>query len=422
MPADNVRYIPVSTLPELIVPGTPGNDVLEGTKDAETFIALAGSDIETGDGGNDVFIMGPGRDFIGGGGVNDTAIFEGLIDEHDIAPILDSDQPDAIVTDTNPSDGDSGMDRLSGIETYEFKDALVDAATGDITPKTDGTFSFVPVTAIPAREGFGTADGNRLIGGKAAEFFDAGDGNDTSTGDGGDDVFLMGPGDDFIGGGGGDNDTAIFDGSIFDYFGLPLGDGQFGIIDLEPSDGDSGIDILGGVEIFEFKDALFNPANFDVALKADGFVSYVPVTEIPERTAFGIGEDDRLIGSNVAELFDGGRGSDDEIGNGGDDVFIMGEGRDFIGGGGGNDTAIFDGLFEDYDIQEIAGLAYFVTDLNPNDGDSGKDRLGGVETFEFMDALFDATTGDVTFKPVTSVLLPAQAPDLSREIALLAGE
>ena len=414
-PADGIRYIPVVTIPEDVVPGTPGDDVLEGTKIAETFIALTGSDIETGDGGNDVFVMGPGRDFIGGGGGDDAAVFEGLIDEHDIVPILESDQPGAIVTDTNPSDGDSGMDRLSGVETYEFKDALVDAATGDITPKTDGTFSFVPVTAIPAREGFGTADDNRLVGGKAAEFFDAGAGIDTSTGDGGDDVFLMGEGDDFVGGGGG-VDTAIFDGSFLDFFVLPTGVGGFFIVDLNPTDDDSGIDRLGGIEFYEFKDAVLDLTTGGVALKSDGSLSFDPVTALPERPAFGTEAGDRLIGSELAEFFDAGDGQDTSTGGGGDDVFVMGEGRDFIGGGGGDDTAIFDGMIEDYDIEQISGLAYFVTDTNPSDGDSGRDRLGGVETFEFRDALFDATTGEVTFKEAP----PAPAPNLANEIDLLA--
>lgn len=266
-PADDIRYIPVTPIPPNVVPGTPGDDTLMGSKDSEFFVAGEGSDIETGDGGNDVFLMGPGRDFIGGGGVSDSAIFEGLIDEHDIAPIVESDQPAAIVTDTNPADGDSGMDRLSGIETYEFKDALYDAATGEITPKEDGTLSYEPVTPIPMREGFGTDDGERLIGSKVAEFFDAGGGRDTSVGNGGDDVFLMGEGNDFIGGGGG-NDTAIFDGKIEDFAGLIFnGDLVYFITDANPDDGDSGRDRLGGVETFEFKDAIFDATTGDITFK-----------------------------------------------------------------------------------------------------------------------------------------------------------
>ena len=415
-PADDIRYIPVTPVPPNVVPGTPGDDTLMGSKDSEFFVAGPGSDIETGDGGNDVFLMGPGRDFIGGGGVSDSAIFEGFLDDHDILPIPESAQPDAIVTDTNPSDGDSGMDRLSGVETYEFKDALVDAATGDITPKTDGTFSYVPVTAIPMREGFGTDAGERLVGSKADEFFDAGDGRDTSTGDGGSDVFLMGEGDDFIGGGGG-VDTAIFDGLLDGVDGDNRGQDGLFLTDNNPSDGDTGTDRFGGVEFFEFKDALVDFAGGELFEKTDGTLSFVPAVELPTRPGFGTILDDRLEGGKEAEFFDAGAGSDVVLGDGGDDVFLMGEGRDFIGGGGGNDTAIFDGIFKDYDVQKTGELTFFVTDENPGDGDSGRDRLGGVEIFEFKDGILDTATG--AFSPKAPP--PPPGPDLAGEFDLLAG-
>ena len=265
-PADDIRYIPVTPIPPNVIPGTSGDDILEGSKDSEFFVAGEGSDIETGDGGSDVFLMGPGRDFIGGGGGIDSVIFEGHSEELDPDPIPAS-QPTIIVTDTNPADGDSGVDRISGVEFYEFEDGVFDAVNEEFIPKEDGTLSYEPITPIPMREGFGTPGGERLIGSKVAEFFDAGGGRDTSVGNGGDDVFLMGEGDDFIGGGGG-NDTAIFDGVIEDYAGLIFdGDLVYFITDANPDDGDSGRDRLGGVETFEFKDAIFDATTGDVTFK-----------------------------------------------------------------------------------------------------------------------------------------------------------
>ena len=74
----DLSYDPVTPIPGDDVPGekilgTPGDDMLAGTKIAEYFKAGAGVDRESGYGGNDVFLMGPDRDFIGGGGGSDTA-------------------------------------------------------------------------------------------------------------------------------------------------------------------------------------------------------------------------------------------------------------------------------------------------------------------------------------------------------------
>lgn len=267
------------------------------------------------------------------------------------------------------------------------------------TANPDDDLSYIPVTAIPDAAVLGNDDDNRLDGTRSAEYFNARAGSDDQIGDGGNDVFLMGPGRDFIGGGGG-SDTALFDGLVDDYDGLIFdGDLTYFVTDTNPADGDSGRDRLGGVEIFEFKDAVFDATNGDITPKTDGSLSYVPVVDIPSREGFGTDDDNRLVGSKAAEYFDAGGGSDTDIGEGGDDVFLMGPGRDFIGGGGGNDTAIFDGLIEDFAGLIFDGdLTYFITDTNPADSDSGRDRLGGVETFEFKDAVFDATNGDITFK------------------------
>lgn len=580
---DGLTYVPVNGLPGAILPGTSGDDWLIGTNVSEFFMSGAGSDREVGNGGDDVFLIGEGIDFIGGGGGDDVAVFDGPIDDYD--GLIFNSGLTYFVTDNNPENGDSGRDRLGGVETFEFKDALFNATTGAITGKADGEISYMPVTSIPQREAFGTDGDNRLGGSMVAEYFDAGAGKDVELGGGGDDVFLMGEGSDFVGGGGG-SDTALFDGSIADFGGLIFdGDLVYTVTDTNPIDGDSGRDRLGGIETYEFKDAVFDATtgqvtmklapgeqtlgddiligtpeidrlfgdadsddadndNFEFvdrefgndiisAIEGDDFVigdangllvgnsvggddkilggagndrilgdagilvghatggndrieggpgddtivgdaavleSFFGLPDGPlggDDRLFGdhgndiiIGDsefsqgsfarggndlldggpgndqlfgdaqalfgpspirggddelhggsgDDILVGGPGNDVLDGGAGSDRERGDGGDDVFLMGEGRDFIGGGGGNDIALFDGLIDDFDGLTFDGdMTYFVTDTNPSDGDSGRDRLGGVEIFEFRDALFDATTGEITPKQSGAPMMLSQA-------------
>ena len=267
----DLSYTPITEIPSLEVLGTPNDDVLPGTNAAEYFKALAGSDREIGKGGNDVFLMGPGRDFIGGGGGNDTALFDGDIADYS-GLSFDGDLV-YFVTDLNPDDGDSGRDRLSGVETFEFKDAIFDATTGEVTQKGTSDLSYKPETKVPATEILGTPNDDTLPGTNSAEYFKALEGSDREIGKGSNDVFLMGPGRDFIGGGGG-RDTALFDGSIQDFSGLTYdGDLVYIVTDLNRDDGNSGRDRLGGVETFEFRDALFDATTGDVTLKGSGITS-----------------------------------------------------------------------------------------------------------------------------------------------------
>ena len=99
--------------------------------------------------------------------------------------------------------------------------ATVDLGSFEVQTSTDPDdgLSYDPVTPIPEKEIPGTPGDDILVGTIVAEYFKAGAGVDRESGYGGDDVFLMGPGRDFIGGGGG-NDTALFDGNIDDYSGL----------------------------------------------------------------------------------------------------------------------------------------------------------------------------------------------------------
>lgn len=90
----------------------------------------------------------------------------------------------------------------------------------------------------------------------------------------------------------------------------------------------------------------------------------------------GTSYDDWLYGSSADNGLSGGAG---------DDRFIGGAGNDHIDGGAGSDVVILSGLKDDYQIEDIAGMAR-VTDMRTGvDGNDGQDWLTGIETIRFND-------------------------------------
>jgi serralysin len=122
--------------------------------------------------------------------------------------------------------------------------------------------------------------------------------------------------------------------------------------------------------------------------------------------------DDKIIGRGGNDTLLGGAGRDELIGNDGDDILIGGPGDDTIIGGRGEDTAVFHGAFADFSIIGRKGK-YTVTDLNPGDGDLGRDRVKGVEFLRFDDVLLDLR-GSV---PVAYRLAGALAGDADAIVA-----
>ena len=88
-----------------------------------------------------------------------------------------------------------------------------------------------------------------------------------------------------------------------------------------------------------------------------------------------------LRGSNDANLT-GNRHSNILTGNDGDNVLTGGEGNDRIDGSAGGDTAVFSGVYADYEVTTDEGFVT-VRDLRLNR--DGTDTLTGVETLQFSD-------------------------------------
>lgn len=255
--------------------GASGDDQLEGGAGVDTLAGGSGRDslygfrrdveISLDDGGDsldgggdaDLLVGGLGDDTLDGG---DDA---GAIDElrggpgNDLYLVTTAD--DVIVE--NPGDGRDLIvaTQLRGIQ---IPDNVEDLRFGDdvgATGRGNGLDNRIEGRGgADALLGFGGDD--TLIGGGGGDLLEGAGGRDSLAGGDGDDILRGGgendqlegsAGDDQITGGDGDGDLAIYAGFINDYaFGVS--NGAITITDLNPDDGDEGIDTLVGVEVLQF--------------------------------------------------------------------------------------------------------------------------------------------------------------------------
>ncbi|HEV7369815.1 sialate O-acetylesterase [Arenibaculum sp.] len=104
--------------------------------------------------------------------------------------------------------------------------------------------------------------------------------------------------------------------------------------------------------------------------------------------AHGDTGDDVISGGAGADTLLGGDGHDEIWGDDGDDEIIGGAGNDLIYGGAGEDTAVYAGLRAGY-IVLASGSSVTVWDIDPSDGDDGRDLLSGIESIGFSDGAID---------------------------------
>ena len=122
--------------------------------------------------------------------------------------------------------------------------------------------------------------------------------------------------------------------------------------------------------------------------------------------------DDRIHGNELANRLMGGRGDDLLVGAGGDDRLVGGRGHDLLVGGPGHDLlrggrgldlAVVEGRFADF-LLEGRGKRAWLVDLEPADGDLGRDRLVGVERVLFDDGVAELTRAGPVFYPAESTM------------------
>ncbi|MBE0548508.1 MAG: M10 family metallopeptidase C-terminal domain-containing protein, partial [Rubrivivax sp.] len=121
--------------------GGGANDVLTGNDAGNRLEGRGGNDELSGGGGDDVLIGGPGDDTLDGGeGNNDTAVFDGPFAAYTIT---------VGVGVVMVSGGASGSDRVSGVERFEFADAVRTIA--ELSPGTDTSAPRL-LTLLPAHD------------------------------------------------------------------------------------------------------------------------------------------------------------------------------------------------------------------------------------------------------------------------------
>jgi uncharacterized surface protein with fasciclin (FAS1) repeats len=161
--------------------------------------------------------------------------------------------------------GSTSLDTLLGVGLGVDGAALVDgepdlpdadivatniAASNGFVHVIDGVL--IPVDLLPSNGGDDPVA--FLIGDDTSESFVLGDNDDYVSAGGGDDTITGGPGDDVIVGGAGE-DTVVVTGDLDD-FGFVFGPG--GIEQTDKANGDTGTDILNGVEFVQVDDGTLN--------------------------------------------------------------------------------------------------------------------------------------------------------------------
>jgi len=346
----NIAIAPDSVIENAI--GGAGDDAIFGNAAANRLEGGAGADRIEGAEGDDLLIGGAGADLLAGGAGAD--IFAGTLGQLDGDRLLDFGEEDGIAVRgvaaarlrLEWSDGEGGgaltlaAGRREAVlwleEVFQPRFAIREGADGTLISLRDGAPD-EPRTALWLGPG-----GDRWRGGPDAEMVHGGAGRDRLSGRGGEDLLFGDAGADRLAGGRGD-------------------DRLFGGADRDRIWGGAGDDRLEGGE---GRDMLAGGAGADVLLGGPG--------------------EDRLRGGPGDDLLAGDAGDDRLSGGPGDDLLAGGPGDDRLYGGRGEDRAIFAGAFEDFALTH-RGRLWFVTDLEPADGDLGTDRLRGIEILVFDD-------------------------------------
>jgi Ca2+-binding RTX toxin-like protein len=315
------------------------DDVISGGSGDDTIYGFEGSNTLRGAGGDDWIYGGSRRDELYGGEGNDSLYGSG---------------------GNNYVEGGAGNDLI-------LADAGDDSLFGG-----DGNDSVTDFGGNNHIEGGGGSDTlagdtgkDTILGGTGNDLIEGGAESDRLSGDEGDDTLLGTMGNDTIIGGDG-SDRATFAGARSSYIIEALPDGSFRVTDLN-SAWSEGIDIVSGVEFFEFQGAVISAEELAGAAgtppTSDGKRSYQSGKGADNLSAVasdadgtmleGLAGDDTLRGGVFDDILTGGSGDDELFGGGGADQF-----RFFGNQMAGSDTNwIFDLSFAEGDTLVFGSFA-----------------------------------------------------------------
>ncbi|HNI68264.1 MAG TPA: Calx-beta domain-containing protein, partial [Nitrospira sp.] len=404
--------ISYSGIEQFDLTGTRYNDWMEGGALADSLRGGDGNDVLKGWGGDDRIEGGAGNDRLDGGAGDD------LLSGGDGSDVLSyALAPNAIVIDLTAgiatSDGNGGTDTFFGIETLLGSDHDDVFRGTTLGPACDG------------RGGFDTIDYSGATGSVALvlsniEVAIGGAGNDTLTGDGGNNLLVGGAGDDSLSGNGGYD--VLNPGT-----GIDLIDGGAGndrlVLDWSALTVASSVD---GV-LIDLLDGSGNPIDDpDLAVEREirtvqGSTNIVTVRNVEQFELTGTSADDWLIGGSLADTLVGGDGDDVLQGALGADVLTGGSGIDtFLGTLSQLDGDVISDL-EQQDVVRVFGVRLQDTAVSlangvismDGDGDGSVDislRLGGG-----VDGTLAVTASDLTGDAYTEIRLgaPTAAPIVS---------
>ena len=413
--------------------GTAGNDTMIGTDGADTMSGADGNDSLRGGKGNDNLSGGAGSDiYVGerGGGMDRINWFEAgeKIDVRLFGWKSFAEMQAAGVTMS------SGIDASNLYIPF----VTVNFGSGDgfkvygvsSLAATDFTFASGGTTPAPSADVIGTTGADTLKGTTVAQIVDGKAGNDTLTGGGGHDTFVVRAGDgndtitDFMGSNPGpwlvaaESDTIRFSGAgmtaanmrilqsgenvVLSFDGVantqvtlakvPAGmlDNHAGaaygfVFDGQTAVTDSFDMMVPGTTMSQVAKANHVTFLTDDANTVSGLDNSADVIN-------GQGGNDTLSGKSGNDVLRGDAGNDKLDGGLGDDVLVGGAGSDTLIGGGGSDTAVYSGLFADYSIT-TSGATSTIKDLKPTvTGDDGTDTLTGITKLQFADRVVTLET------------------------------
>ncbi|MGD1880614.1 MAG: Ig-like domain-containing protein [Kiloniellaceae bacterium] len=248
----NFTTKPVDGGNEGTIVGDDGDNLLQGTRDADVILALDGSDTVVGGRGDDTIDAGDGDDSVDAGRDDDS--------------VDGGDGDDALL-------GDRGDDTIDAGDGDDYVDAGRD---DDLIDGGDGDDTLLGDRGDDTRDG-GDGD-DHMDGGRGDELVAGGDGDDTLLGDRGDDILDGGDDDDHLDGG---RDDDLLTGGQGDDT-LVGGRGE------DTLDGGAGDDVLTGGQ----DDDLFV---FDAGSGFDVITDFKPGDDLIQLNGFSIADFDDLL-------------------------------------------------------------------------------------------------------------------------------
>ncbi|QBC28078.1 hypothetical protein U737_14895 [Methylomonas sp. LW13] len=366
--------------------GTPNNDELTGSNQADIFRPLAGDDTMDGGAGDDVYLIGTdeGTDSItdsAEAGAGNTLVFTDADFDGDAVTLSHDAETGSLILDYPDADNQirlSGFNRndpfgAHAIEHYQLGATAPLLSYAELLARgfdIDGTMDNDVL--------LGTAITDRIFGYDGNDRIESGPGNDTANGGAGDDSYLFNIGDGVL--------TIVDSAEMGAGNQLEFGEGitQEDLINHlhfeAPANGEPGWFIIrvgdNGDEVrlqgFDPNDVENSPRAVDSFRFADG--SVVDFGQLV-RSTFVIQGDQNgntLSGTNLGDRLYGYESADSLYGGDGDDVLTGGSGDDNLLGGAGRDTFVFnlgDGIDTIHDalLNGYANTLSFGEGIGPDD-------------------------------------------------------